>query len=653
MVSGLTLLTTAALIGAGTYMWTRRSQQNSQSSSGKPQPTMKGKPLDTVNYTTLPSAPSWSPDKKITLYSPEYIDVERFNALLGDAAELKWVGKPLTDITKLFVKEVILDDETTIYPETLKVPGFVGIADDETVTDAEGKSVSAHADVAQLLERDGLLVVTFQWDKERYGIPLDTRQPMEKELFQEAFAKNEAHHAGALVPATRLGDNDEPIPSFAAHNEPGNYHEGMYGDDGFVTAAQRLVFPDFVSREQARGYTDSIMCWMGLLNPFVKFPNDYNGGDPTRVTDASTLRTFLKNGLLACLGDRTAVKFLNDTVNMTYCAEYIYVTLNTVLFPFNKPTLTDLLDGDAAKADQILAIQTAHNNRQPTILTQKSEDAEFEALLTRTPSNPQFDAFNIAMPVVPADLPPLNKVLEANNYYPPAGSLPLPPFLISQILRRAFRTILPRQQAKSPSERQKIAQAQARLLRYLEAALVQQLGLENAASTDPRIQAMKQFTDLVIQQVSRDFETYAEFDAVMDQLMAQADKMLIGAGDRTRFVPPRIYTDWGQQDGDTNLPKGWGFKLETVCAFTSRRVIGHPDRRVPKKWRTIQVQDPLMQGDDVKLLQGAMVRAGMSVEADGFFGPKSESAVKEYQTQKGLEPTGKIDEATRKSLLSA
>jgi hypothetical protein len=613
---------------------------------------MKGKPLNTVRYTTIPSAASWTADKDIALYPPEFIDLERFNSRLGDAAELNWVGKPLTDITKLFVKEVILDDETTIYPETLKVPGFVGIADAETVTDAEGNTVSGHADAAQLLERDGLLIITFQWDKERYGTPLDTRQPMDKSLFQEAVAKNEAHHAGALVPATRLSPDGDPIPSFGAHNEPGSYHDGMYGDDGFVAVAQRLVFPDFVTREQARGYTNSIMCWMGLLNSFVKFPNNYNGGDPTRVIDASTLRTFLKNGLLACLGDRTAVEFLNDTKNMTYCAEYIYVTLNTVLFPFNKPTLTDLLDGDEAKADQILAIQAAHNNRQPTILTQKSDDAEFEALLNRTPSNPQFDAFNIGMPVVPADLPPITTLFESNDYYPAAGSLPFPPFLISHILRRAFRTILPRHQASSETERQKIAQAQGRMLKYLEAALVQQLGLEAAESSDPRIAAIKQFTDIVIQQVSRDFETYAEFDAVVDQLMAQADVMLLGAGDRTRFVPPRIYADLGQQDGDTNMPEGWGFKLETVCAFTSRRVIGHPDRLISKEWRTLQLEDPLMRGDDVKLLQGAMIRAGIDVKADGFFGAKSEAAVKAYQTQVGLEPTGVIDEATRNSLLA-
>jgi hypothetical protein len=49
--------------------------------------------------------------------------------------------------------------------------------------------------------------------------------------------------------------------------------------------------------------------------------------------------------------------------------------------------------------------------------------------------------------------------------------------------------------------------------------------------------------------------------------------MLVGAGDLVYFVPPRIYIDLGQNDGDNNLPKGWGFKLETVGALIGRGAI--------------------------------------------------------------------------------
>ncbi len=39
------------------------------------------------------------------------------------------------------------------------------------------------------------------------------------------------------------------------------------------------------------------------------------------------------------------------------------------------------------------------------------------------------------------------------------------------------------------------------------------------------------------------------------------------------FIPPRIYIDLGQNDGDDNLPKGWDFKLKTVGALIFRGAI--------------------------------------------------------------------------------
>ena len=485
-----------------------------------------------IIYSTLASAATLPTEAKIPLWSPEYIDLERFNTLLGDAHELAWVGQPVEDIRKLFHKPVILDDETIIEVATLKVPGFVAISDATTVISPSGEAVAAHDHIAQVLERDGILICTFQWHKERYGVPLDTRQPVPEELLQEAFVKNEAHHAGAIVPGQRRDSNGNWMASFGGHNEPGSYHDGMYGDDGFVAVAHRPVFPKFVTSAQARGYTDSMICWMGLLNPFIKFPADYNGGDPTAVHDRATLKTLLQNGLLAALGDRDAVAFLNDPANMTYCAEYMYINLNTVLYPFNRAGLTAVLDGDAAKAEQILAIQAKHNRREPTILTQRSNDAIFERLLARNPSNPEFDEGNIAMPVVPPGLPGLDQLMDKQGYPVDSTSLPLPPFNLSHLLRRAFRVMLPRDRGHDP---QKIAAAQVRMMAYVEGALAQQLGLENAPANDSRRQQLKQFSKLVQQQLGQDFDSYEAFDQVMDGVLQKADEMLKGYGDRTRF----------------------------------------------------------------------------------------------------------------------
>lgn len=508
------------------------------------------KPVQPTAGASTPSA-SVATASGVPLRAPSAIDLSRFNALTGD-----WKGQPVEDMKRLFIKQVILDDTTTINVETITVPGYIGIADAISVTDPAGNTVSGHADIAKFLDRDGLFICTYQWHKERYGTPIDTRKPLSPEIFQEAFIKNEGHHAGAVVPAQRLDGSGQLINSFGTFNEPNDYHRGMYGKDGYVAVAQRLVFPSFVTPAQARGYTNSIINWMALLNPFAQFPKDYNGGDPTRVSDRATLKEFLKNGLLACAGDPRALTFFSDPANKTYCAEFMFINLNTPLYPFNLKTITALLDGDSFKAKQIMNLKSLQNSKQGNLLSDKT-------------GNPEFKAFNISMPPVPEDLPPLDVLMAQNGQTIDPNSLPLPPFKISQVIRRAFRTLLPREKFGDA----KLVDAQARLFKFMKPALIQQLGLDSLPSSDPKVISVSQFVDQVSEQLDKSYSSFAEFDAMVDGIMAKADDMLVGAGDREYFVPPRIYVDLGQNDGDDNLPKGWGFKLETVGALVARSVI--------------------------------------------------------------------------------
>lgn len=55
-------------------------------------------------------------------------------------------------------------------------------------------------------------------------------------------------------------------------------------------------------------------------------------------------------------------------------------------------------------------------------------------------------------------------------------------------------------------------------------------------------------------------------------------------------------------------------------------------------------------GDDVKVLQAALARAGYGVTVDGAFGPKTERAVVAFQTAKGLFADGVYGDATRRAL---
>ncbi|MDY6897293.1 MAG: hypothetical protein SWZ49_04350, partial [Cyanobacteriota bacterium] len=490
----------------------------------------------------------------LPLHPAEDVDLEIFNSIQGpDYKE----GKPVKDLKRLFNKQVIVDDETILNIETIKTPGFIGIADEEIITNPEGKNISGHEDIVQFLEKYGLLICTYQYNKDRYGEVIDLRWSPQSNYeineLMEIFIKNEGHHSGAIIPAVREGG----IKAFASLNEPDTYHKGLYGESGFVAVAQNLVFPEFVNSQFQRGYTDSIICWMALMNPFVKFSqNDFNGGDPTTVIDKNSLKEFLTNCALASLGDETAIEFLRNPDNKAYCSEFVYIGLNTLVYPFNLQGLKFLLNNEA-KAREILAIQEKQNLRQENILSNRS-------------ANPEFQAFNIQMPVVPESLPALDVLMAENGVNIDSNSIPFPAFTLSQVLRRAFRTLLPRHQDVN---NRKIIQAQVKLFGYLEPLMIKQLGLDNpyaggfseeaTAEINQKVEAVQKFINLIKSQLEREYNSYAELDLVIDEIMKQADE-LMGASDAKYFVPPRIYVDFGQNDNDGNLPQVWGFKLNTV-----------------------------------------------------------------------------------------
>lgn len=64
--------------------------------------------------------------------------------------------------------------------------------------------------------------------------------------------------------------------------------------------------------------------------------------------------------------------------------------------------------------------------------------------------------------------------------------------------------------------------------------------------------------------------------------------------------------------------------------------------------RELKLASPRMNGDDVKNLQERLWELGFTEvgEADGWFGPKTEKAVKNFQSNNGIPSTGIVDERT-------
>jgi len=65
---------------------------------------------------------------------------------------------------------------------------------------------------------------------------------------------------------------------------------------------------------------------------------------------------------------------------------------------------------------------------------------------------------------------------------------------------------------------------------------------------------------------------------------------------------------------------------------------------------TLKLVSPLMKGDRVKALQEGLIKSGIEIEADGFFGETTDKAVKAFQRKYRLKIDGKAGEATLKKL---
>ncbi|ACK72738.1 hypothetical protein PCC7424_4373 [Gloeothece citriformis PCC 7424] len=516
------------------------------------------------------------------------IHLEMFNFL--ENAEKDIQGTRIWDLSKLFFKQVIFDKVNTLISsidvETLTVPGFIGIADTtEKILDPENNRVNGYEDVRKLLNTEGLLICTYQYNKDRYGAPINLVEITEKQTqdwslgelndFRNFFINNEGHHTGTMVPATRKDDDNESIDGFAFLNEPDDYHKGLFGDQGFVAVAQSLIFSEPITKEQSLEYCKSIICWMSLLNPFVEFPENYNQ-DGAHVRDVTTLQEILRHTVKAALGNSFSREWLKNKQNHCYCSEFVFLGINSVLYPFNRNGLTKLLKDEEnvdSMVNDILALQKKHNDLQQP-----------KTILSDMSNNPVFQKREIKMPEVDEKLNPLDEMITDHE------GLPLQPLKLSQLLRLAFSTILPRKiTIEHPHIYHKIFEIEVKMwIKVIELTFktfAPPLSTNSKASPrlpdlsdliekiNPYVEQLKTTLKNLIEQSNATFE---ELDKTLDTAFKNIDN-LFKDEDLYYYAPPRIFIDWGQEGSDKNtlVPDTWGIKFKTQGVLIYKGVIKH------------------------------------------------------------------------------
>lgn len=112
-----------------------------------------------------------------------------------------------------------------------------------------------------------------------------------------------------------------------------------------------------------------------------------------------------------------------------------------------------------------------------------------------------------------------------------------------------------------------------------------------------------------------------------------AFRQLIDGGNWDLSLPFRVR---GVEINDAALSEGTAVRVSAVQDEDAERILRLESRPV--------------KGEDVREVQQALSEANFRVEVDGVFGPKTEQAVKEFQTSKQLVSDGIVGPATRRAL---
>lgn len=107
---------------------------------------------------------------------------------------------------------------------------------------------------------------------------------------------------------------------------------------------------------------------------------------------------------------------------------------------------------------------------------------------------------------------------------------------------------------------------------------------------------------------------------------------------------------WNRNNPNSRIAEDGVYGPQTESQLLNSPAEGFGGAPTPSPARLLRLTQPFTRGDDVRQVQEALVRAGFSLSADGIYGPRTERAVKQFQTNKGLTVDGSVGPQTRAAL---
>ncbi|NEO45919.1 MAG: D-alanyl-D-alanine carboxypeptidase [Moorea sp. SIO4A3] len=107
---------------------------------------------------------------------------------------------------------------------------------------------------------------------------------------------------------------------------------------------------------------------------------------------------------------------------------------------------------------------------------------------------------------------------------------------------------------------------------------------------------------------------------------------------------------WNQYNPDKPIAEDGIYGPNTEARLNQAPIVGFGKTNESLPDRRLSLTQPYLEGEDVRQLQEALVKATITVEVDGVFGPGTEEAVKKFQKLKDLTVDGIVGPATRSAL---
>lgn len=436
--------------------------------------------------------------------SPYVADLAKMNAI--------WPGEPaIAKVEDAYT--VLVDLGQAKFPAPTHLFGapvnVIPYSNEDGIKDAAGKTVErGDAGIAKAFPR-GVV-----------GYAIKHHRPEHRKLSPQDIAANmkeqvklQDTHIEIVVGVSRDGQ-----AGAVTLNNPQTYEQGLFGTPQYSMVFVKPEWPSYLSAAQIKAFNDNVRTMIAAFNTVSDFPGDYNGGDPLAAHDVAKLKEHVKQMVLAVGGDAAAQAFFKDKNNLVYCAELAFLGTSAGLhFPLNDATIVPLV-GQAAW-DAFKAEVDKHNAGEASAFTTMNKNSR---------------AKYVDLSFAPADL----KAMPSYSSSPAdAQKLAFKPMTMADILQHFLRTHVPREQLG-----EQLAPVQGQLLEQMKPGVLEAMAMDQLPATDPKRVAVEQLFGALVAVVKKSYGSYAEFQAALEPLMAQARKMTgprddSGAG---YFVPPSL-----------------------------------------------------------------------------------------------------------------